>query len=79
MLTPDDAQQKLLAVPLDNSYTKANLTFSGLKGSDRLTASLLRSVNFVDVHLAGIRRQTKPSNGIDKKELAEFLLERFQR
>lgn len=61
---PDDAQQRLLAVPLDYTYTKNSLSFSGLKGRDRLTASLLRSVSFVDLHLASIHRRTKPINDV---------------
>lgn len=71
---PDEAQQRLLALPLDHTYSKTSLSFSGLKGLDRLKASLLRSVSFVDLHLAGIRRRMKPidnsspSNGTDVQE-----------
>ncbi|KAI9561443.1 hypothetical protein GHT06_012400 [Daphnia sinensis] len=57
---PDDAQRRCLAIPLEHHYTVANLSFAGLKGRDRLTASLLRSVNFVDLHLASVRYRTKP-------------------
>lgn len=53
--------QRCLAIPLEHNYTAANLSFSGLKGRDRLTASLLRSVNFVDLHLASVHRKLKPS------------------
>ncbi|XP_032780213.2 uncharacterized protein LOC116918583 isoform X2 [Daphnia magna] len=57
---PDDAQRRCLAIPLEHNYTVANLSFAGLKGRDRLTASLLRSVNFVDLHLASVRHRMKP-------------------
>ena len=53
--------QRCLAIPLEHNYTAANLSFSGLKGRDRLTASLLRSINFIDLHLAIVHRKLKPS------------------
>ncbi|XP_057372232.1 uncharacterized protein LOC130693129 [Daphnia carinata] len=57
---PDDAQRRCLAIPLEHNYTVTSLSFAGLKGRDRLTASLLRSVNFVDLHLASVRHRMKP-------------------
>lgn len=59
---PDDARKRCLAIPLEHNYTVANLSFAGLKGRDRLTATLLRSVNFIDLHLASVRRHVKPQS-----------------
>lgn len=53
---PDENHQRLLAIPLDHKYTKDSLSFARLKGRDRLMASLLHSINSIDLHLACVRR-----------------------
>ena len=56
---PVPDQQRLLAIPLEHVYTVESLSFAGLKGRDRLMASLLNSVEFIDLQLASVRRTVK--------------------
>lgn len=49
---PGDHHPRKLAIPLEHQYTMASLSFTYLRGRDRLTACLFRSIEFIDLHLA---------------------------
>lgn len=49
---PDNHLPRKLAIPLEHQYSVARLSFANLKESDRLVACLLRSIDFIDLHLA---------------------------
>ena len=41
----------MLVIPLKNSYTKITLSYSHLKGTDKLMTSLLQGINYLEVRL----------------------------
>ena len=59
---------------LDHKYTKKSLSFSGLKGQDRLLAQLLQSCSFLDVHLSIVVQRI--SGGYDPDDGHEEVHER---
>ena len=57
----------LIAIPLDHSYSKSNLTFASLKGADRIIVDQIVSLlgDFVDVHLATVTKYIGYNNEDD--------------
>ena len=50
----EDFDTEMLVLPLANDYARIPLSYSNLKGSDQLMASLLQSSNLLEVRLATI-------------------------
>ncbi|EFJ36725.1 hypothetical protein SELMODRAFT_403361 [Selaginella moellendorffii] len=62
----DRKGRKLLAVPLAHKYSKASLSFAGLKGHDRVVAALVRACEFLELHLCML---TKHKTVADEPEV----------
>ena len=64
------SKSELLAIPLEHKYTPKSLSFTRLKGKDRLVAQVLKSVDFLCVHLAILNKTVSgaPNEDLERNQ-----------